>query len=114
MEMQNIIPYLKKAVAIPNYKLDIEFEDGTKKAIDLLGWVSRRVFKYGENEENLKKFQFTPDKRLQRSEDIEMDLDAFYLKLFGKVFNENAGNKQLLPDSHLDAFLRPFASTFSC
>lgn len=91
---------MSKAIAKPHYKLYLEFEDGTKGTIDLSKWVGNGVFKHWENEQNFTSFKITTDKKLQWNEDIDMDPDAFYLQLIGKTFDEYAGNKQLLWDSH--------------
>jgi hypothetical protein len=98
--MKNHIPYLSKALAKTHYKLHVEFEDGVEGTIDLSKWVGKGVFEYWINEENFKYFKITPDKKLQWNEDIDMDPDAFYLQLIEKTFDEYAGNKQLLWDSH--------------
>lgn len=44
--MKKLIPYLKKAPALPEYKLLVEFEDGIKRIIDLLPWKGKDVFAY--------------------------------------------------------------------
>lgn len=99
-ETKDLIPYLSKAVANPGYKLYVEFEDGTKGTIDLSKWVGRGVFAYWNDEANFRCSIITTDKKLQWNDDIDMDPDAFYLKLIGKNFGEYAGDKQLLRDSH--------------
>lgn len=99
-KMKTVIPYLSKAAAKPGYKLYVEFEDGTKGTIDLSKWVGKGVFASWSDEANFKVFIITTDKKLQWSNDIDMDPDAFYLKWIGKTFDDHAGNKQLLRDSH--------------
>ncbi|ANI90187.1 hypothetical protein A9P82_13355 [Arachidicoccus ginsenosidimutans] len=94
--MKNIIPYLKSATALPGYNLLVEFEDGIKGMIDLSAWKGKGVFQYWNDENNFKHFTITSDKKIEWNEDIDMDPDAFYLKLIGKTFEEYAGNKQLL------------------
>lgn len=98
--MKNLIPYLSKAVANPKYNLYLEFEDGTKGTIDLSKWVGKGVFEYWNDEKKFISLKITTDKKLQWNENIDMDPDAFYLQLIGKTFDEYAGNKQLLRDSH--------------
>jgi len=98
--MKNLIPYLSKAIAKPQYNLYLEFEDGIKGTIDLSKWVGKGFFEYWKNEENFKSFKITDHKKLQWNEDIDMDPDAFYLHLIGKTFDEYAGNKQFLWNSH--------------
>lgn len=97
--MQKIIPYLKNAVAQPDYKLKVEFEDGVSGIIDLKKWKGKGVFQYWLDEMNFQNFQITPNKKIEWNEEIDMDPDAFYLQLVGKTFEEYAGNKQLLRNS---------------
>lgn len=92
--MRKLIPYLKNATAQKDYKLLVEFEDGISGIIDLEKW--KDVFKAWENEESFKHFKITDDKKIEWSEQIDMDPDAFYLQLVGKTFDEYAGNQQLL------------------
>jgi hypothetical protein len=98
--MNKIIPYLKKAEARPQYKLFVEFEDGVSGIIDLSKWKGKGVFEFWNKKENFISFSITPDKKLAWNENIDMDPDAFYLQLIGKTFEEYAGNKQLLRNSH--------------
>jgi hypothetical protein len=97
--MKTLIPYLKKAIALPGYKLLVEYEDGIKGEIDLSSWKGKGVFVYWTEEKNFQSFKITEDRKLEWSDQIDMDPDAFYLKLVGKTFEEYAGNKQLLRDS---------------
>lgn len=94
--MKKIIPYLKNATALPSYKLFVEFEDGLSGVIDLIGWKGKGVFQFWNEEENFRSFKITTDKKIEWGNNIDMDPDAFYLKLAGKTFEEYAGNKQLL------------------
>ena len=96
--MNKIIPYLKSANPLPGYKLFVEFEDGLSGIIDLANWKGKGIFTYWNEEENFKSFKLTKDKKLEWGNEIDMDPDAFYLKLVGKTFEEYAGNKQLLRD----------------
>jgi Protein of unknown function (DUF2442) len=98
--MNKVIPYLKKAEARPGYKLFVEFEDGLNGVIDLSKWKGKGVFELWNEELNFRSFAITSDKKLMWNENIDMDPDAFYLQLIGKTFEEYAGDKQLLRDSH--------------
>lgn len=98
--MEKIIPYIKSATALPHYHLFVEFEDGVNGAVDLSGWKGKGVFEYWNDEENFKKFGLTPGKKIEWNEQIDMDPDAFYLKLIGKTFEEYANDKQLLWHSY--------------
>ena len=46
--MKNLIPYLKNATVLPEYKLLVEFEDGTKGIIDILPWKGKTHFHIGK------------------------------------------------------------------
>jgi len=98
--MNNIIPYLNSAVPLPGYKLFVEFDDGVRGNVDLSAWVGKGVFKAWHDENNFKKFIITSDKKLEWNDNIDMDPDAFYLKLINKTFEEYAGDKQFLRNSN--------------
>ncbi len=97
--MNKLIPYLKTASPQKGYKLFVEYEDGVSGIIDLQKWKGRGVFEAWNDEENFKHFKLTPDKKIEWSEKIDMDPDAFYLQLIGKSFNDYARNQQLLRNS---------------
>lgn len=97
--MNKIIPYLKSAEALPQYRLEVEFEDGVKGIIDLSDWKGKGVFKYWNDEKNFFQFEITRDKKIEWNEDIEMDPDSFYLEIINKTFFEYAGDQQLLRNS---------------
>jgi hypothetical protein len=94
--MHKIIPYLKKADALPEYRLAVEFEDGVKGIIDLSRWKGKGVCSYWDDDKNFRLFELTADKKIKWNENIDMDPDAFYLKLINKTFSEYAGDQQLL------------------
>jgi len=94
--MKKIIPYIKTATPLSNYHLLVEFEDGVSGIVDLSGWKGKGVFEYWDDEENFKKFSLTAAKKIEWNEQIDMDPDAFYLKLTGKTFEEYADDKQFL------------------
>jgi hypothetical protein len=98
--MKKLIPYLKNATALPEYKLLVEFEDGIKGIIDLLPWKGKVVFSYWKDESNFKSFRITDNKKLEWNEEIDMDPDSFYLRLTNKTFEEYASDKQFLRYSH--------------
>ena len=98
--MKKIIPFLKNAKALPSYRLLVEFDDGLSGIIDLSPWKGNGVFEYWNDENNFSSFRITTDKKLEWNEEIDMDPDAFYLKLINKSFEEYASNKQLLWHSH--------------
>ena len=94
--MKNLIPYLKSAFPLNGYRLSLEFEDGVKGIIDLSSWKGKGVFSYWDDEKKFQSFKITEDKKLEWNENIDMDPDAFYLKLIGKTFEAYASDKQLL------------------
>ena len=94
------IPYLKFAAPLPHYHLLVEFEDGVSGIVDLSGWKGKGVFEYCNNEENFKTLVLTDAKKIEWNEQIDMDPDAFYLKLTGKTFEEYADDMQLLRHSY--------------
>ncbi|MDQ3845434.1 MAG: DUF2442 domain-containing protein [Bacteroidota bacterium] len=97
--MNRLIPCLKSAVAEPDYKLFVVFEDGINGIIDLKKWKGKGVFQYWNDEENFKRFTITADKKIEWNKDIDMDPDAFYLQLIGKSFEEYASYQKSLQDS---------------
>ena len=98
--MNKIIPYLKSASALPGCRLFVEFEDGITGIIDLSSWKNKQAFIEWADENNFSNFIITANKKIEWSNDIDMDPDAFYLQLIGKTFEEYAGNKQLLWNTH--------------
>lgn len=98
--MKKIIPNIKSASAVSPYKLYVEFEDGISGTIDLSIWKGKGTFAYWNDEENFKNFKITSSKKIEWNDEIDMDPDAFYLKLIGKTFQEYADNKQLLRHSY--------------
>ncbi|MEO6638133.1 MAG: hypothetical protein ABIN25_07635, partial [Ginsengibacter sp.] len=62
--MNTMIPYLKSAEALPQYKLAVEFEDGIKGIIDLNKRRGKGVFSYWDDHKNFRSFQLTSDKKI--------------------------------------------------
>ena len=93
-----MIPLLKNAKPLDDYRLFVEFEDGVNGIIDLSSWKEKSAFEFWNEERNFQKFNITKDKKIEWNDKIDMDPDAFYLKLTGKNFDDYAGNKQLLRD----------------
>jgi hypothetical protein len=98
--MGKIIPFLKSATALPSYNLLLEFEDGVTGVVDLSGWKGKGMFSFWDIEDNFKVFKITKDRKLEWANDIDMDPDAFYLKIVGKSFEEYHSSKQLLWHTH--------------
>ena len=91
--MSSFIPYLKKATALPAYKMLVEFEDGVQGVVDLRSWKGKGVFSYWNDEENFKLFRITVNHKLEWNGEIDMDPDSFYFKLINKTFEEYARDK---------------------
>ncbi len=98
--MNQQIPLLKNAKPLEHYKLFVEFEDGINGTIDLSNWKGKGVFIYWNDKKNFESFIITKDKKIEWNNGIDMDPDAFYLKLTGKTFDEYADNQQLLWNHH--------------
>jgi hypothetical protein len=98
--VSNFMPYLKRATALPDYSMLVEFEDGVQGVVDLKSWKGKGVFSYWNDEENFKLFKITDSRKLEWNDEIDMDPDSFYLRLINKTFEEYASDKQLLRYSH--------------
>lgn len=85
------IPSLEKAEAISNYCLYLEFADGVSGTIDLSTWKGKGVFEFWNNEIEFKNFKITSQNKLEWNSDVDVDPDAFYLKLVNKNYFEYAG-----------------------
>ena len=70
--------------ALPQYRLYIEFSDGTKGEVDLSDLAGKGVFQVW-NDYNLFERVFLGSHRdIKWAEDIELSADSLYLKLTGK------------------------------
>lgn len=85
------IPSLTKAEAVSNYCLYLEFADGVSGKIDLSEWKGNGVFEFWNDEMEFKNFKITINNKLEWKEDVDVDPDAFYLKLVNKNYFEYAG-----------------------
>lgn len=90
--MQNIIPQLKNANALDDYKLFVEFDDGISGIIDLSKWKNKPLFSSWNVKDNFKNFKITENKKIEWNEKIDMDPDSFYLQLINKTFEEYASS----------------------
>jgi hypothetical protein len=75
--MQNIIPQLKNANALDDYKLFVEFDDGISGIIDLSKWKNKPLFSLWNVKDNFKNFKITENKKIEWDEEIDMDPDHF-------------------------------------
>ena len=86
--MNNLMPRLKTAIALPGYKLLLEFEDGVNGEINLSLFKGNGVFEFWNDERNFINFKITENKKIEWNEDVDMDPDSFYLTLINKTFEE--------------------------
>lgn len=86
------MPNLIKAKALPEYKLQLEFEDGVKGEIDLIKFKGKGVFEFWNDENNFSKVYVSKHGSIAWTEDIEIDSLNCYLKLINQTFEEYAGN----------------------
>lgn len=84
------IPKLIKAKAENSYRLFVKFEDDIEGIIDLSKWKGKGVFEYWNDESNFRNFKINEDNKIEWNEMIDMDPDAFYLKLVGKTIENHA------------------------
>ncbi|MBC7383081.1 MAG: DUF2442 domain-containing protein [Bacteroidia bacterium] len=88
--MNKIVPNIKLAVALPDYKLFLEFEDGIKGEVDLSNFKSKAVFNYWNKVDNFLKVYVTDHGSIAWSDDIEIDSINCYLKITNQTFYEYA------------------------
>lgn len=88
--MRKSIPYLKKAESLNHYKLHLFFDDGVEGIVDLSRWKGKGLFEVWNDEKEFRNFTITKRKKLQWTNDIDMDPDAFYLQIIKKSFEEYA------------------------
>lgn len=86
--MEKIIPYLKEAKALSGCRLQLLFEDGVNGIVDLGIWNQKAPFKFWEKENFFSSFKITTNKKIEWNGEIDMDPDAFYLKLVNKTFEQ--------------------------
>jgi len=98
--VNRIFPHLTTATALPGYRLALKFENGIEGVVDLSEWKGKGVFECWNDEENFRSFKITKRKKLEWTEAIDMDPDAFYLQIIGKTFEEYARDKQVLRYTH--------------
>ena len=89
------MPRLKTAIALPGYKLLLEFEDGVNGEINLSLFKGNGVFEFWNDERNFINFKITENKKIEWNEDVDMDPDSFYLTLINKTFEEYVKTEQV-------------------
>lgn len=83
-------PTLAAAEPLPGYQLHLRYADGVEGVVDLSHWVGTGVFEAWKDELAFCAVQIGRHGILEWSDEIDMDPDAFYLRLIGKTFEEYA------------------------
>ena len=78
-----ITPLLVRALA--NYRLYLEFSDGTKGEVDLSDLAGREVFEAWDNPGRFEKVHIGSHREIKWDDDIELCADSLFLKLTGKT-----------------------------
>ena len=71
--------------ALPNYRIEVEFSDGTKGPVDLSELVGKGVFEALKDEEIFAQVHLGPGRQIRWNGEIELCPDAIFLKLTGKT-----------------------------
>lgn len=74
--------------ALPNYRLYLEFSDGTKGEVDLSDLAGRGVFAAWDNPAFFETVHIGSHRELKWDDEIELCADSLYLKLTGKTPEE--------------------------
>ena len=70
--------------ALPNYRLYLEFSDGTKGEVDLSDLVGNGVFQVWNDYSFFEKVHLGDHREIKWNDEIELCADSLYLKLTGK------------------------------
>jgi hypothetical protein len=70
--------------ALPNYRLYLEFSDGTKGEVDLSDLADNDVFAAWNDNAFFQKAHIGAHREIKWNDDIELCADSLYLKLTGK------------------------------
>jgi hypothetical protein len=81
-----ITPLLVRA--LPNYRLYLEFSDGTKGDVDLSDLAGQGVFEAWDNPGFFEKVHIGSHREVKWDDEIELCADSLYLKLTGKTPEE--------------------------
>jgi len=73
-----------KVQALPNYRLYLEFSDGTKGEVDLSDLVGNGVFQVWNDYSFFEKVHLGDHGEIKWNDEIELCADSLYLKLTGK------------------------------
>jgi hypothetical protein len=88
-KMNKNFPNIIEAKPLENYKLFLKFDDGINGEIELSNLKGKGVFEYWNDENNFKNFKII-DNIIIWNDILDMDSNAFYLKIINKTFEEYA------------------------
>ena len=71
--------------ALPNYRLYLEFSDGTKGEVDLSNLAGREVFQAWDTPGFFERVHIGSHREVKWDNEIELCADSLYLKLTGKT-----------------------------
>ena len=74
--------------ALSNYRVYLEFSDGTKGNVDLSGLRDTGVFEIWDDYAIFEQVHIGTHRQIKWNDDIELCADALYLRLTGKTFEE--------------------------
>lgn len=77
-----------KVLALPHYRLYLEFSDGTKGEVDLSDLAGGEVFGEWDNPGFFEKVHIGSHREIKWNDEIELCPDSLYLKLTGKTPEE--------------------------
>jgi hypothetical protein len=73
---------------LPNYRIYLEFSDGSKGEVDLSDLAGKGVFQVWNDYSFFEKVHIGPERQIQWDDYIELCPDSLYLKLTGKTPEE--------------------------
>ena len=74
--------------ALPNYRLYLEFSDGTKGEVDLSDLAGKGVFEAWNDYTSFQNVHIGSHREVKWDDQIELCADSLYLKLTGKTPEE--------------------------
>jgi hypothetical protein len=73
------------ARALPNYRIEIAFSDGTEGSVDLSDLAGKGVFEAWKDEKFFAQVHIGPARQIRWNDEVELCPDAIYLRLTGKT-----------------------------
>ena len=73
---------------LPNYRIYLEFSDGSKGEVDLSDLAGKGVFQVWNDYSFSEKVHIGPERQINWDDYIELCADSLYLKLAGKTPEE--------------------------